>query len=244
MWSDLGYVGAATPLVIAAMVALVVWRSSKKERARRLLENGLSSPDPDVRRGTLEGVDEHVLAMHPSMFCAFLANEHDPGVLDALAGAVARSRWDPTDDGNIVELRRWVAGRHAHDPLPDPEPPRPAEAPATTVDGPHADDGVVESSAGVLARGDAGAGSFEGAAQPDIVPVATVSTALVATGSTMMEPMGPADLSELVPKIRALLGESLARMELVSIDGEVLATWAATDTPPDAREHEDAQHPT
>jgi len=34
-------------------------------------------------------------------------------------------------------------------------------------------------------------------------------------------------LDDLVPKVRALLGDELERVEMVSIDGEVLASWRA-----------------
>jgi hypothetical protein len=35
------------------------------------------------------------------------------------------------------------------------------------------------------------------------------------------------ELAALLPKVRALLGEDLDRLELVSIDGEVLTAWSS-----------------
>jgi hypothetical protein len=230
------------------------------------------------------------------VFVELLDREHDLDVLDALAAAIARSRWEPTDDGNIVELRRWVAGRHAeeppapeapvapsgadanpaaldHDPTPpatpEPAPERAPEAdpdlrrdsapeeiavPADDAPPPLAPVGAVE--AAPVAPSDAAppaaAPSNGSDATRDLEAPAHAgggqgrpaeTTAIVPMATTMMEPMGSTDLSELVPKIRALLGEDLDRMEFVSLEGEVIARWSATDPPP-SRAHEDASNPT
>jgi hypothetical protein len=49
---------------------------------------------------------------------------------------------------------------------------------------------------------------------------------------------GPSDreLEELVPKVRAVLGDDLECLELVSIDGTVLARWSASPNAPAGRD--------
>jgi hypothetical protein len=291
VWNDLVYVGAAAPLLIAAVIAAIVWRSASKERGKRALQDGLASESPAVRSETLRSVDEDALVRHAAVFVELLDQERDPDVLDALAAAIARSRWEPTDDGNIVELRRWVAGRHAQEPVgleppagaasadgmagppgpvpsrvklepepePEPEPgPEPAPEPAPeeiavpTVDAPPpplAPVGAAEAAHVVppmLAAtngADAARGLEVHAPDHELEDQIVSTTAIVPMAPTMMEPMGATDLSELVPKIRALLGEDLERMEFVSLEGEVIARWSATD-PSSPRAHEDASNPT
>ena len=222
MWADLIYVGAVAPLVIAGFVAVAVWRSAATQRTRRALQEGLASDNPDVRRNTLEALDEETLSGNATALLALLGTEQDPEVLDALAGAVARSRWEPTDDGNIVELRRWVAGRHAHRAaatIGDPSGRSPGQTAQQA-------DVAASTSPGAIpgVPGDIGADPSGRAASPRRAPTAP----MVEESSH-----GETDLSELVPKVRALLGERLARMELVSIDGEVLAKWSSTDPQPE-----------
>jgi len=50
------------------------------------------------------------------------------------------------------------------------------------------------------------------------------------------------ELEELVPKVRAVLGDELDHLELVSIDGKVLARWSSSPdtTGRGAREIDDA----
>lgn len=242
MKSDMPYVWAALPLVVAVIIAFIVWRSARKERSRRRLREELASPSAAVRRQTLEQVDDDALARNAALLCEFLESERDPDVLDALAAAVARSRWEPTDDGNIVELRRWVAGRHAHLPLVSPVAPVLPSADEHT-DAPH--DAPARVEAPEPAALDA-ADEVHEPAPPAGAESAGTGGVLVAQRTTMLEPMAPVDLAELVGKVRELLGEGLARMEFVSIDGEVLSTWHAPDateaTAP--RDHEDASRPT
>jgi hypothetical protein len=54
-----------------------------------------------------------VLARNARILFDLLEREQDLDVLDALAAAVARSRWEPTDDGALIQLRKWVAGGHS-----------------------------------------------------------------------------------------------------------------------------------
>lgn len=111
--NDLIYLLAAIPLVVAVVVAVVVWRSARHERSRRELAASLADPDPLARRRVLDTVTDDVLARNASLLLSLVSSEQDPDVLDAIAAAVARSRWEPTQDRDLVELRRWVAGGHA-----------------------------------------------------------------------------------------------------------------------------------
>jgi hypothetical protein len=225
---------AILPLVFAIVVAIAVWRSASHQRTKRDLHEGLTSPDPARRRVTLERVDEDQLARYAPMFVRLLESESDPEVLDALAAAVARSRWEPTDNGNLVELRRWVAGRHAHLPLDDAAPFGPRRAGAADV-------GVGDEDAASTGPDDAAAdtgptdGAGDGAADARAVAGPAVADrghlASTSTSATTLVEPTTEELAELVPNVREVLGDELERLELVSIDGRVLATWSAPESP-------------
>ena len=80
------YLVAAIPLVIAVVVSIIVWRSA------------------------LDALGADAIGPNAPLLCELVERERDPDVLDALAAAVARSRWEPTDDPALLELRRFVAG--------------------------------------------------------------------------------------------------------------------------------------
>ncbi len=207
--ADAIYLAAAVPLLVAVGVSIAVWRSAKRERVLRVLRTELASRDPAVRKAALEATTDELLASHAEVYCDLLAREDDPEVLDALAAAVARSRWEPSDDLALVELRRWVAGGHAR---------------AT-----RSSDGPTEGEAGLVAR-DRAAPAPAGAPAASSVPTRATTPAV---------PPGPrpsdAELDELVPRVRELLGDALERLELVSIDGEVLKQWSSTADAPVTR---------
>ncbi len=298
--SDAIYLVAAVPLLVAVVVAVAVWRSAKRERIVRTLKAHLISRDPDVRRRALDATTDQMLSTHADVYCDLLGRESDPEVLDALAAAVARSRWEPSDDAALVELRRWVAGGHARatrsstgpsrapartpdaEVAPEPEVVAVAAVIANQVDEPvdaqvGADsDGHVEATpdarvdqlddhrdhedgdtatplavAPVLAAPDEGAvpaDEHEGPAvvadqpppeapqppQPAVAGperVAAASAVAVAAAPAPAARRGAepsdAELDELVPRVRELLGD-VERLELVSIDGEVLKRWSST----------------
>jgi hypothetical protein len=192
------YLVAAIPLLVAIVVAILVWRSARRERGSRTLWTSLADPDPRARRDALDALSEDALDYNAPLLCELLKFEHDPDVLDALAAAVARSKWEPTTDASLLELRRWVAGGHArtttssHDPPPiDDNEEVPVAAPTS---------------------------SDTSAPSPDEVRTVRPGAAGVPTEQ---------ELAELLPKVRALLGEDLERLELVSIDGEVLTRWSS-----------------
>jgi hypothetical protein len=195
------YLVAAIPLLVAIVVAILVWRSARRERGSRTLWTSLADPDPRARRDALDALSEDALDYNAPLLCELLKFEHDPDVLDALAAAVARSKWEPTTDASLLELRRWVAGGHArtttssHDPPPiDDNEEVPVAAPTS---------------------------SDTSAPSPDEVRTVRPGAAAAAGVPTEQE------LAELLPKVRALLGEDLERLELVSIDGEVLTRWSS-----------------
>lgn len=136
------YVYSAIPFVAAIVVALLVWRASRKERAKRELAYHLASVDPKERRRALDAVTDEQLDRNAGVLRELLDREQDPDVLDALAAAVARSRWEPSANDDLVALRRWVAGSHTRTTsssvalAPEAEPasePEPADVPAPPV---------------------------------------------------------------------------------------------------------------
>jgi len=207
--ADAIYLAAAVPLLVAVGVSIAVWRSAKRERVLRVLRTELASRDPAVRKAALEATTDELLASHAEVYCDLLAREDDPEVLDALAAAVARSRWEPSDDLALVELRRWVAGGHAR---------------AT-----RSSDAATEGEAGLVAR-DRAAPAPAGAPGASSAPT-RATTPAVPTGPRPSD----AELDELVPRVRELLGDALERLELVSIDGEVLKQWSSTADAPVTR---------
>lgn len=205
------YLVAAIPLVVAIVVAILVWRNARRERTSRALWTNLANPDPRARRAALDDLADDAIDYNAPLLCELLKFEHDPDVLDALAAAVARSKWEPTTDPSLLELRRWVAGGQARattssrapgpvDEVRVPPGVEPASAAAATA-------------VATIAEPRAEDAPHGGAAAP-AAPVAPASS-------------DDDDLADLVPKVRAVLGEDLTRLELVSIDGEVLATWSA-----------------
>lgn len=206
------YLVAAIPLLVAIVVAILVWRSARRERGSRALWTSLAEPDPRARRDALDALSEDALDYNAPLLCELLKFEHDPDVLDALAAAVARSKWEPTTDPSLLELRRWVAGGHTRTtgssrdlrPIDDNEEAV-APAPAAAPEGP----------------APAAAPPTPPTPSPP-APTPPVRPSVVGAGAPSAQ-----ELAELLPKVRALLGEDLERLELVSIDGEVLTRWSS-----------------
>jgi hypothetical protein len=193
------YLLAAIPLLIAIVVAILVWRNAARERGSRALWTSLANPDPHARRGALDELNEDALDYNAPLLCELLTFEQDPDVLDALAAAVARSKWEPTTDAALLELRRWVAGGHTR---------------ATTSSW---DPGTIDDAEDVEVP-PAGVAATTRVEEPVVAAPRAEVTADVPSAE---------ELAELLPKVRALLGEDLERLELVSIDGEVLTAWSS-----------------
>jgi hypothetical protein len=219
------YLIAAVPLVIAAMIASVIWRSAKRDRVSRALRSRLESPNPKTRRDALDKVTDEVLATHSVMLAELLGRESDPDVLDALAAAVARSKWEPTDEASVLQLRRWVAGGQVRT-TSSSGGARPSEASAETRAS------ASEQPAPPLAAVDV---VPEAAAVP---PAPTPASTSPNGGEALTSKPAPAtvpssDLGDLVHRVREVLGEGVERVELVSIDGELLTSWSSAQRAPD-----------
>lgn len=219
------YLVAAIPLLVAIVVAYLVWRNARQERSSRTLWTSLADPSPTVRRGALDALTDDTMAHNAPLLCELLAAEQDPDVLDALAAAVARSKWEPTADPALLELRRWVAGGHARttrssrEPVDSAADPWGGASPSTPV-APAAAGPAVEPAAAPASapRVDVTAAVAAG------LGAATATAATRASGGG--EPSAK-ELEELVPRVRAVLGDELEHVELVSIDGKVLASWSS-----------------
>lgn len=205
------YLVAAIPLLVAIVVAFLVWRNARRERGSRALWTSLANPDPQARRDALDALSEDDLDYNAPLLCELLRFEHDPDVLDALAAAVARSKWEPTTDASLLELRRWVAGGHTRATTSSHEPQ------------------VAHAEAFVAAAGVAAAAGDAAVAAPadEVPPTPVAAPAAPPPASTATDTPTDQELAELLPKVRALLGEDLERLELVSIDGEVLTRWSS-----------------
>jgi hypothetical protein len=221
------YLIAAVPLVIAALIASVIWRSAKRERVSRALRSRLESPNPKTRREALDMVTDEVLSEHGELLCELLTHETDHDVLDALAAAVARSKWEPTDDEAILQLRRWVAGGQVRTTKSSGTAAAPAdEVVVTTPTWP------------AVAPSERAATSSP---TPFGVPVAAAASANGRESQPSERPVGTpvrsGDATDLVHKVREVLGDGVERVELVSIDGELLESWSSAqhahaDAPP------------
>lgn len=206
------YLIAAIPMLVAIVIACIVWRNARKERGSHELWTSLASPDPEVRRGALEAIDDDSLAFNAPLLSELLKVEGDRDVLEALAASVARSNWEPTTDHSLLELRGWVAGGHA-------------KTSGTSR---------VTNATGHLEGDMASVGASVGPTRGDGAMAAGV---LDLDGAVVTsDGLSARQLDELVPKVRALLGDDLERLELVSIDGEVIARWTAGANAPNGSE--------
>jgi hypothetical protein len=231
------YLISVVPLVIAALIASVIWRSAKRERVSRGLRSRLESPNPQTRRDALDKVTDEVLSEHSVMLCELLARESDPDVLDALAAAIARSKWELTEDAALMQLRRWVAGGQVLATSSSTSVSAPVPATTTpTVERvetqPSAPPEVVPTLAPAAAAPDA-----EPIAAPLAAPLVVGAAPWPSTSANGREqqagdvaagvPEPGADLYDLVHKVREVLGEGVERVELVSIEGELLTSWSS-----------------
>jgi hypothetical protein len=238
------YLVVAVPIAIALVIVIVVWRSARRDRARAALAEQLANPEPRERRRVLDGVDDEVLARNSATLFELLNREQDPDVLDALAAAIARSRWEPTDDRNLIELRRWVAGSHTRttasttvEPVAAVAgmPPAPVEpdagvpiavatdAAAVPGDDVHIDDDVADDDHW----------SADPPASDDDADAADVAVSVDGSTERSEAPARDTDsvdeLADFIPRVRALIGGGVERVELALITGTVLKTWSATD---------------
>lgn len=245
--TNLVYAIAAVPLAIAVIVALIVWRSARRERARRALSLRLANSDPRERRKVLDSIDDDVLARNSAVLFDLLGREHDPDVLDALAAAVARSRWEPTDDRHLIELRRWVAGSHTRTTAstttatvtstelataPAADQREPVEVTVAVATAPSPVPVAGSESPEMEHALDEAAHDDDWTSDPlsDDEPGDVATPAPAPEAAPREQHDGTVDeLADFVPRVRALIGSGVERVELSLITGTVLKTWSSTE---------------
>lgn len=94
--------------VAVLIAATITWTATHIVRGR-VGHLQLSSPDPETRRAAVQLVAERGLAENAAALADLALTETEPGVIDALAHAVARRQWEPTDDPHVLALRSWAS---------------------------------------------------------------------------------------------------------------------------------------
>ena len=106
-----------SPDRLAAFAGLVLlvcsgaWRLVVTHHSRRRLRTALFDDDPAVRASSVTVASSQGIGRYASALAELTRTETDRRVLDAIADAVARNRWEPADDPQLVELRLWADRR-------------------------------------------------------------------------------------------------------------------------------------
>jgi hypothetical protein len=66
-----------------------------------------------MRRAAAAVAVQQGVAATGELLLEVIAGEHDVGVLDAIAEAIAQNQWEPCDHPPVLELRLWSAHRLA-----------------------------------------------------------------------------------------------------------------------------------
>jgi hypothetical protein len=112
-------------LVLGAGLAWV----RRRRRAREALRRALWSVDPAARRAAVQVAMEGGLDAVASLFLERVQVETDRLVLDAIADAIDRTRWEPQASPHIEALRRWsMTYRAAPSPVARRARPKAARA--------------------------------------------------------------------------------------------------------------------
>jgi outer membrane biosynthesis protein TonB len=98
-------------LGVGLIVGAVLWRQRMRKKVRIRVLMGLTNPDWNIRRNTIDVVGAHGIANVAGPLLNLLRTETDEVVLAALADAVARNQWEPADSEDLIELRVWAAAR-------------------------------------------------------------------------------------------------------------------------------------
>jgi hypothetical protein len=100
---------------IALLALGVDWRIRAVRRRhadfRDRVCGALDDPDPVARRAAVGVIVQHGLSAIAGLLLDAIAKETDFTVLDAIAEAVARNQWEPSDRPHVFELRLWAARR-------------------------------------------------------------------------------------------------------------------------------------
>jgi carbamoyl-phosphate synthase large subunit len=127
MASYLELAAALTGAVL--LLTAAVWAARLKRDAVRQLRLAILDPDPSTRKAAVLVAAERGLEPFADLLVERVQAEHHPQVRRALAEAVARSQWEPSDSSELVDLRVWAQGELAST-APAQSPPAPAPAPA------------------------------------------------------------------------------------------------------------------
>jgi carbamoyl-phosphate synthase large subunit len=104
----------AVEVLVAAVVLVavaVMWRTHWRWRARRVVVEALTSPDPRRRQAGVLMASHEGLAPYVEPMAGLVAVETDPDVIEALVQAVRCNQWLPATHPSLVMLRLWAAGR-------------------------------------------------------------------------------------------------------------------------------------
>ncbi|MBV8984635.1 MAG: hypothetical protein JO248_09375, partial [Acidimicrobiia bacterium] len=124
---ELAAAGTGAVLLLTA----AVWSARIKREAVRQLRLALLDPEPSTRKSAVYVAAERGLAPFADLLVERVREERSPDVRRALAEAVARTQWEPSDSGPLVELRVWAQGELASTPAATP--PAAAVARPSTV---------------------------------------------------------------------------------------------------------------
>ncbi|MBV8980080.1 MAG: ATP-grasp domain-containing protein [Acidimicrobiia bacterium] len=101
---ELAAAGTGAVLLLTA----AVWSLRIKREAVRQLRLALLDPEPSTRKSAVYVAAERGLAPFADLLVERAREEHNADVRRALAEAVARTQWEPSDTGELVELRVWA----------------------------------------------------------------------------------------------------------------------------------------
>ncbi|MBV9284340.1 MAG: ATP-grasp domain-containing protein, partial [Acidimicrobiia bacterium] len=124
---ELAAAGTGAVLLLTA----AVWSARIKREAVRQLRLALLDPEPSTRKSAVYVAAERGLAPFADLLVERVREERSPDVRRALAEAVARTQWEPSDSGPLVELRVWAQGELAS--AAAAAPPAAAVAPPSAV---------------------------------------------------------------------------------------------------------------
>jgi carbamoyl-phosphate synthase large subunit len=120
MASYLELAAALTGAVL--LLTAAVWAARLKRDAVRQLRLAILDPDPSTRKAAVLVAAERGLEPFADLLVERVQAEHHPQVRRALAEAVARSQWEPSDSSELVDLRVWAQGELAST-APSQNPP-------------------------------------------------------------------------------------------------------------------------
>lgn len=118
-------------LALIATAALWYWLDRRRREADTVVRNALADEDPYRRMAAVAVAAQRGVGRNAAALLDLARHEPDPGVLEALARAVAIKQWEPSDRVDVVELRLWAQSYFARQTVRDAPSPsrRPIAAP-------------------------------------------------------------------------------------------------------------------